>query len=178
MTAPDRRHGILRLLHRAEAGAAAGLLAAVAVAILFFIEGALHLHPLSIPSELASALFGGGARGSQALGPVGRFVALVLELLEILAYTALHLLAFAAVGAVAAFVLDVSTMWTSAVGGAVFASLACTGLMYMVRWVADAPVALEVLGLPRVLLTNAVAGAIIGLSLYLTERHDPRAADA
>ena len=175
MRAPNRRHGIVRFLHRAETGAVAGLLAAVVVAILFLIEGALRLHPLAVPAELSSGLFGGGGRGTQALRPVGSVIIFGVEFLEIVAYTVLHLLAFAAVGAVAAFVLDLSRMWTSALGGALFASITCTGLMYLVRWAVDTPVALDVLGLPRVLLTNALAGAVIGVSVYLTEPHDPPA---
>jgi hypothetical protein len=178
MTAAHRRHGIAGFLHRAEAGTAAGLLAAVTVAMLYFLEGALRLHPLSVPAALASGLFGGVGSGPRALGPGGSFVVLGVELLEILGYTVLHLLAFAAVGAVAAFVLDVSTMWTGALGGAAFAGVAGTGLMYMVRWAVGTPVALDVLGLPGVLLTNALAGAVIGISLYLTEHHDPRGAAA
>lgn len=176
MTAANRRRAIARFQRRAEAGAVAGFLAAVAVAVLFFIGGALRLHPLSVPGALASGLFGGAVSGSKALGPVGSLVVFGVELVEILAYTALHLLAFAAVGAAAAFVLDVSELWTSAAGGAAFAGVTCTGLMYLAGSVAATPLALDVLGLPRVLLTNALAGAIIGLSLYLTEHHDERTA--
>lgn len=175
MTAPTRRDGVTRFVHRAEAGAAAGLLAAIAVAILFLVEGALHLHPFAVPSALASGLLGGGRSSAGALSPVGSLVALGVEILQILAYTVLHLLAFAAVGAMAAFVLDVSSLWRGVMGGAAYASVACTALLYLVRWIADIPVALEVLGVPRVLLVNAFAGAIIGISLYLTERSDQRA---
>jgi hypothetical protein len=146
--------------------------------MLFFLEGALRLHPFSVPAALASGLFGGGGSGPGTVAPAGSLIVAGVELLEILGYTVLHLVAFAAVGAVAAFVLDVSAMWTGALGGAAFAGVTCTGLMYLVRWVVGTPVALDVLGLPRVLLTNALAGAVIGISLYLTEHHEPRDAAA
>jgi hypothetical protein len=166
-----RRIGASTLLERAPAGAAGGLTAAIVIAILFFVEGAIHLHPLGVPVALASGMLGGGSSSAGASGQVDSVVILAIQ---VLAYTVLHLLTFAAVGALAAFVVDASAVWTSVLGGIAYASVAYTGLLYAARWIVDAPVALDVLGLPRVLAANAVAGAIIGIALYLAEHGDVR----
>ncbi len=170
---PDRtaasrlRHSAMRVAHRVQAGVAGGLLAAAAVAGLFFVEGALRLQPLVIPTALASALFGGAGNSPGMISQVQSFVVLVLQ---VLGYTVLHLLTFAAVGATAAFILNASAFWKSLAGGVAYTSIVCTGLLYVLRWYAGTPVAIDVLGLPRVLLANALAGAIIGTALYLEER--------
>lgn len=153
-----------RFLLRAEAGAVAGLLGGIAVAALFFVQGAIHLHPLAVPSELASGLFGGAANNPGSTSGLGSDVVSVLKTLE---YTIAHLLAFAAVGVSAAFILDGSRFWTSVWGGAAYVGAVCTGLLYAVSWIAVTPVALDVLGLPQVLLANMLAGAIIGTALYM-----------
>lgn len=157
-------------LGRAAAGAAGGLTAAVVIAILFFVEGAIHLRPMGVPVALAS----GKLSGASSAGASGQVDSAVMQGVEVLAYTVLHLLTFAAVGAVAAFVVDASAVWKSVLGGIAYASVAYTGLLYAARWIVDAPVALDVLGLPRVLAANAVAGAIIGMALYLAQYDDER----
>ncbi len=146
-------------------------MAAITLAVLFFLEGAITLHPLSIPVALGSGLFGGVTSGSGAVSQVPSFLMLSIDLL---AYTALHVLAFTAVGAGGALVLKASSFWRSLIGGIVYATVTCTGLLYLVGRLADAPVALGVLGLPRVLLANAVAGAVIGTALYLGEQSEAR----
>ncbi len=174
-SAANRPGSVTRYLHRVQAGAAGGLLGAVAVAALFFLQGALALHPLTVPAALASALFSGGSAGSGAAGSLGSYFLLPLE---ILAYTVVHVTVFAAVGASAALVLNGSGFWRSLAGGVAYTSVTCTGLLYLVLWFADTPVALDVLGLPRVLLANALAGAIIGTALYLVDQGDDRAMPA
>jgi hypothetical protein len=81
-----------------------------------------------------------------------------------------HVLTFAIVGASTALVVRVSTFWKSLAGSVIYATVVCTGLLYVVGWLAGSPVALDVLGLPRVLLANALAGAIIGTALYLGQQ--------
>jgi len=161
-----RHSGIRQFALRAEAGIAGGLIAAVVVAALFFLDGAIHLHPLAVPQALASGLLGGGNDASGAISQVGSFAVVTVE---IVAYTLVHLLTFGAVGATAAFVVDVSSFWKGLLGGVAYVGIACTGLLYFVGWMADTPVALDVLGLPRVLVANVIAGGIIGTALYLGE---------
>ncbi len=174
MTSP-RRQSIARVVVRVEAGAAGGLAAAIAVAILFFVQGAISLHPFAVPVSLASGLFSGANGGQAAIGQPQSFIVLTLQML---AYTVLHLLAFAGVGAMAGLIVRSATFWRSALGGAAFATVACTALLYLARWFLGAPVAVDVLGLPRVLLVNAAAGAIIGTALYLGEQSYAREREA
>ena len=162
----NRRGSTMRFLLRAQTGAIGGLFAAVAVAVVFFAVGAMHLHPLAVPVNLASGLFGDT---NQASGGLSQLDADVIIGVEVLAYTALHLLVFAVVGAGAVFVLRGASFWSNVLGGAVYGGVAYTSLRYLIGWIADTPLALDLLGLPRVLLVNGLAGTIIGAFLYLAE---------
>jgi len=176
MSRGPRTGNLKHFLLRAEGGAVGGLIGAVAVALLFFLEGAIHLHqPLAVPSALTSAWFGGAGAGS---GPGTGLVSDIVIVLQFLVYTIVHLFAFTAVGASAALVLDGSAFWRSVATGAVYVGAACTTLLYIASWIADAPVALDVLGLQRVLLANMLAGAIIGIALYVVEHGDDGGAAA
>ncbi|MGH7582314.1 MAG: hypothetical protein ACREL5_03700 [Gemmatimonadales bacterium] len=174
MTEPDPPGRGTRFLLRAEAGAVGGLVGAVAVALLFFFERAIHLHPLAVPTALASGFLGGASGASSGSGMLGGVSSDLVIILEMLVYTVVHLLTFAAVGFSAVFVVDGSRFWTSLWGGAAYAGVTCTALLYLVRWIAGTPVALDVVGLPRVLLANVLAGAIIGVALYTAEHSGER----
>lgn len=167
--APSHTGSLKRLLLRAEAGAAGGLIGAVAVAALFLVKGAIHLHPFAVPAALSSGLLGGASNGSGMSGGLGSDL---LTILEMLVYAVLHLLTFAAVGVGAGFFVDGSRFWKSVGIGAVYAGVTCTGLLYVVSGVAATPVAVDVLGLRWVLLANMLAGAIIGAALYVVEHGD------
>ncbi|MEO7157532.1 MAG: hypothetical protein ABI039_08230 [Vicinamibacterales bacterium] len=158
-----------RHLLRVEAGAIGGLIGAVAVALFFFVQGATHLHPLAVPSALTSAWVGGVSGSSAAAARVGSDA---VNILQVLVYTVLHLVAFAVVGMSAAFALDGSRFWRSVWGGAAYVGGACTALLYIVSWITDTPLAPQVLGLGRVLFANMLAGAIIGVALYMVEHGD------
>ncbi|HET9064363.1 MAG TPA: hypothetical protein VFN22_00890 [Gemmatimonadales bacterium] len=170
MSHGPRTGSLKHSLLRAEGGAVGGLIGAVVVALLFFFEGALHLHqPLAVPSALTSAWFGGVDGSSGAASGLG---ADVITLFRFLVYTLVHLLTFAAVGASAALVLAGSRFWESVGAGAIYGGAVCTLLLYLVGRLADTPVALDVLGLRRVLLANMLAGAFIGIALYVAEHGD------
>ncbi len=169
------RAAVKRVTIRVQAGAAGGLAAALVVAGLFFLEGVIRLRPFSIPAELASGLFGGGSASSGATTGVSSYMVVPVE---IIAYTGVHLMAFAAIGAGAAFIVGGARYWTSVLGGVAYASVACTGTLYLVGHLAGTPVAFDVLGLPRVLLANALAGAIIGTAVYLGEQSYRRELEA
>ena len=158
-------------LERAKAGAGAGFLAGVGIALLFLLEGLVHLRPFSIPAALATGLLGGGSAPAAA-SPLDQVTSFVVVGFEVSVYGVLHLVTFAAVGAAAAFVLKVTSFWKSLWGGVAYGTLGCTGLLYVSRWFVDTPVALDVLGLRTVLLANAVAGGIIGIGLYLYRTGD------
>ena len=161
----------MRLLRRVEAGAAGGLVAAVTVAAFFFVQGAINLHPLSVAVALASGLLGGASRDP---GATSQMISFVVVPLEIIAYTVVHVLVFAVVGATAALVVNVSPFWQGLAGAVAYTCVVCTGLLYLARWFVGAPTALDVLGLPRVLLANALAGVVIAAALYLGKQSDRR----
>lgn len=158
----------MSILKRVTAGAEAGLLAGAGVALFFLIQGAVHLQPLATPLSLASGLLGPETAdpGGGTLARVAAGAALGATLLI---YTALHFLTFAAVGVGGAFLLDASSFWVSLGKGVAYGSVLCTGLLYGSRWMTDAPVAIDAVGLPTVLLVNAMAGAILGLGLHLAQ---------
>jgi len=158
----------MSILKRVTAGAEAGLLAGAGVALFLLIQGTIHLQPLATPLSLASGLLGPETAdpGGGMLARVAAGAALGVTLLI---YTTLHFLTFAAVGVGGAFLLDASSFWVSLWKGVAYGSVLCTGLLYGSRWVTDAPVALDTLGLPSVFLVNAMAGAILGLGLHLAQ---------
>ena len=166
-----RRRSLVRWVHRVQAGAAGGLVAGGVVAAFFFLVGAIDLHPLAVPASLASGLFGGGGAAPGVASPPESFVVLAVEML---AYTAIHLLAFTGVGASAGMAVKASTFWRTLLSSTLYVTVACTGLLYLAGWFVATPVAVDVLGLPRVLLANAVAGTVIGTALYLQEQSDAR----
>ena len=105
---------------------------------------------------------------------IGRRPALVVLAVEMLAYTAIHLPAFTGVGASAGMAVKTSTSWRTLLSSTLYVTFACTGLLYLAGWFVATPVAVEVQGLPRVLLANAVAGTVIGTALYLQQQSDAR----
>ncbi|HSG50332.1 MAG TPA: hypothetical protein VLA43_21070 [Longimicrobiales bacterium] len=169
----------MRFLRRVATGAEAGLLAGAAVALLFLVQDGVQLRLFSTPLALASGLL-----GSSTVEPDGGFVARVAGFsvlgARIIAYTLVHFFVFAAVGVAGAFVLKVTSFWTSLWGGVVYGSVLCTGLLYGGLWMGDSSVALATLagmGMPTILLTNAMAGAVLGMGLHLAESSPEDAGD-
>ncbi len=76
-----------RHLLRVEAGAVGGLIGAVAVALLFFLEGAIHTRPLTVPAALTSAWVGGVSGSSAAASGLGSDAVTILQMLV---YTVVH----------------------------------------------------------------------------------------
>jgi hypothetical protein len=158
----------MRFLRRVAAGAKAGLLAGAGVAVLFLLEDAVQLRPLSTPAALASGLLdGGAANGAGEL--ITRLASGGALAARIIVYTLLHLLAFAGVGVVAAFALEARFFVKALLTGAVYGSVVCTGVLYGAGWIIESPFALDALGVPSVLLANAMAGTILGLTLHLDQ---------
>lgn len=157
---------------RVAAGAEAGLMAAAGVVLLFLFQDVVRLEPLATPEALASGLFGpGGYQYDMDL--LARTAGVAAMGARLLSYTLLHFLAFAAVGVVAAFVLAGTSWLGSLAGGGLFGVTICTGVFYASHWVMDAPVHLNAIGVPSVLVANAVAGVILGGGLCIARRPDP-----
>lgn len=162
---------------RVAAGAEAGFMAGAGVVLLFLFQDSVQLEPLATPNALATGLFGpGGYRYDTDL--VARVAGMVGMGARLMSYTLLHFLAFAAVGVVAAFALRGSSWLGSLLGGALFGGTLCTAVFYGSRWVMDAPVHLDAVGFPGIVLANVVAGVILGGSLYVVRASDPAAETA
>ena len=156
----------MRFLRRVAAGAAAGTIAGIAVAVFYFVVGAVRLQPFVVPVTLSSELLRAGNIAATA-GEAARLASLESLGAQVVTYTVLHLLIFAVVGVVAAFILDLRSFWLSLLGGAAYGSVACTALLYASGWIAATPIAVHSLGLRSVLLANAMAGGVLGLALHL-----------
>jgi len=158
----------MRFLRRVATGAQAGVLAGVAVAGFYLIEGVVRLHPFAVPVTLSSELLRASNVGMDP-GNAARVASFGSLGAQVVTYTVIHLVTFTVVGIAAAFILDVGSFWKTLFGGIAYASVVCTALLYASGWVAATPVALHSLGLPSVLLANAMAGGVLGLVLHLQQ---------
>lgn len=156
----------MRFLRRVAAGAAAGTVAGIAVAVFYLVVGAVRLHPFVVPVTLSSELLRAGNLAATT-GEAVRLASLESLGVQVVTYTVLHLLIFAVVGVAAAFILDVGSFWRSLLGGVAYGGVVCTALLYASGWVAATPIAVHSLGLRSVLLANAMAGGVLGLALHL-----------
>ena len=156
---------------RFATGAEAGLMAGAGVILLFLFQDALHLEPLATPSALATGFFGpaGYRYDTDVLARAAGMAAMGARLVS---YTLLHFLTFAAVGVVAGFALRGSSWLGSLLGGALFGATFCTGVFYAARWIMDAPVHLDAVGFPGIVVANVVAGVILGGGLYVARASD------
>lgn len=128
-------------------GIVAGLLAGVVVAVFFLgVDVVRAGEPLRTPAFLGGALFSGGGQA----GPGG-----------IVLFTALHLLAFAGVGAGAVLVCEWAGLPHNVLLGAVYGLLVCTLLFYG-SLVAAGTRVLPAPGWRGVLTGNMLAGVVLG----------------
>lgn len=128
-------------------GIVAGLLAGVVVAAFFFVVDLVQAGDLlRTPAFLGGALFSGG--GAAGIGGVALF-------------TALHLLAFAAVGAGAVLMCDWAGLPHNLLLGAVYGLFVCTLLFYG-SLVAAGTRVLPAPGWRGVLTGNLLAGTVMG----------------
>jgi hypothetical protein len=163
----------MQFLRRVASGATAGIVAGIAVAIFYLVVGAVRLQPFAVPVTLSSELLRASNVAATTV-TAARMASLESIGAQVLTYTVLHLLTFAAVGVVAAFVLDVASFWLSLLGGVAYGSVVCTAVLYASGWVAATPIALHSLGLRSVLLANAMAGGVLGLALHLEHQMQTR----
>lgn len=163
------------LYQRVIQGAEAGILAGVAVVLVFLAGDVLHLAPVETPTLLAAELFGVRVNGAES-GLIASTVELAVTGFRLLAYTVLHFCAFALVGVAGAFILGTTSLGASIAGGTLFGGTACSAIFYGCRWIAgDTPVVMEGVAAPTVILANCLAGAILGSALYLVRRPEPSA---
>lgn len=132
-------------------GLLAGLLAGVAVAVFFLFVDAFQAEPLRTPRFLAGALFGEGE---------GRVGWLLISL-----FTAIHLAAFAVIGATAVVLFRLTELPLNPVTGAVYGVFVCTLLFYGSLVTAGTGV-LPAPSWPSVLAGNLLGGVVLGTYLH------------
>lgn len=131
-------------------GLIAGVLAGLAVAALFLLVDALQAEPLRTPRFLAGALFGGS-------GEPG--------LLLVAAFTAVHLAAFAAIGAAALVLFRATQIPLNPLTGGVYGLFVCTLLFYG-SLVTTGTEVLAAPAWPAVLAGNLLGGMVLGTYLH------------
>lgn len=156
----------MKIYRRCAYGAEAGLLAGAGVALLFLLQDVVTLAPFSTPEALANNLFGTGAV-QENMGLLATAAGVAAMGTRLLAYTVTHFVTFALLGVAAAFVLRTGSWASSLAGGALYGLTVFTGVLYAGRLLMDAPVVVESVGIPAVLVANATAGVILGGGLFL-----------
>lgn len=151
---------------RVTQGVQAGLLAGVAVAVVFFVADLVQLAPLSTPAALQQAFIGPG--GTFIELPVeARVAAMVAFGIRFVSFTVLHFLAFALLGVGAAVVLCGRPFRACAAGGACYGLVACSAVFYGSLAVTGAHLLGEMPGFGAVVGVNILAGAVMGAYLGL-----------
>jgi hypothetical protein len=144
-----------------QEGMIAGVLAAAAVAVWFFIVDLLHGRPLYTPTVLGTALF---RHGAGLTGPAP----LAISLEMVLMFTWVHGLLFAAVGGVTARLLGVVERHPNLGFGILLLFVVFQAGFTVVVLLVAQPV-LQALTWPAILVANLLAAATMGL--YLWRRH-------
>ena len=143
-------------------GASAGLVAGLAVIVIFFLYDVVRMTPLATPFELAGILFGAEGPGT-GLSGTGRLAAIASALFRMLAYTGFHFAVFAALGAAAVAFFDRLKLPLNVVTGGIYGLVVCTGVLYAAFWLVWSGVSAP--SLTGVLLANTVAGVVLALRL-------------
>ncbi len=144
---------------RALRGAEAGAIAALGVALSFFVLDLIRLQPLATPGALSGAAFGPGGLELDLTSMSG-LVAGLSTAFRIATFTVLHFLAFALVGVVASFLFD----WKRRAGLEQLLTVAvlCTAAFSATGAVSGSVVALESLGPVTVGGVNLFAALLLG----------------
>ena len=147
-------------------GVGAGLLAGASVIALFLVYDALRMNPVATPMEFARVLFGveGPALGVTDSGSgATRAATIATAVFRLIAYTGMHFLVFAGLGALAARLFARFRIPPNAFTGALYGLTACTAVLFAAFMIVWPPVTgPSVVG---ILIANACAGAIIGIQL-------------
>ncbi|MBT8478261.1 MAG: hypothetical protein KJO06_05035 [Gemmatimonadetes bacterium] len=145
-------------------GAFAGVLAGMAVMILFLAFDMLWFKPLSTPDFLSSALLAGGDSGAESDR--------VLRTARIAMFTTFHLLIFTLIGIALASFLRFTQLPKSLLVGGLYGLIACTAIFTAILQVTGAQMS-EEWGWPALLAGNFLAGIVMVVFLRRAERVDP-----
>lgn len=153
---------------RVKTGLTSGLIAGGALAGLFLILDLGRLAPLSTPVNLTASFLGPGRFFLDA--PVfSELVAVIVFIANLLVFTLLHFLAFAALGVGSCFACDKCGVSLNVFTGALYGLLVCSFVFYLSLLV-GVHGAHAIIGVPSpftVLTASAFAGAVIGGSAQM-----------
>ena len=138
----------------------------LSIAVLFLAIDLVQLTPLATPMGLADGLWGDEVR----LTSEAMFSGLVPFLrtgAHLVGYTLVHFGAFALLGALSPWFVRATSFGMSLVAGVTFGTAACSGAFFTARWVTGATLVPDAVPLVTLLLANAMAGAVLGLSLHV-----------
>lgn len=148
---------------RVKTGLTSGLIAGTALAGLFLILDLGRLAPLATPVNLSASFLGPG-RFAIDVPVFSELVAIVVFTSNVLVFTLLHFLAFAALGVGSCFACDKCGIQLNVFTGALYGLLVCS-LVFYLSLLVGVHGARAITGLPgpmTVLLASAFAGAVIG----------------
>ncbi len=144
-----------------QEGIVAGVLAAVAVAVWFFVVDSLQGRPLHTPTVLGTALFrhGSGLASAETLPVSGEMV---------LMFTWVHGLAFAAIGGMIAYLLRVAERYPGVGFGILLLFVVLQAGFIAAALLVAAPI-LHAVPWWAILVANLLAAAT--MTLYFRRRH-------
>jgi predicted exporter len=155
---------------RAIRGAEAGAVAAVGVALSFFVLDLIRIQPMGTPGTLSGAVFG-PAGLEWDFTTMSGFVAGLLTAFRITTFTLLHFLSFALVGVLASVLFD----WRRGVGLKALLAVAvlCTVAFSATVAGSGSVVGLETLGPITVVGVNLFAALLLAGFLRLAAMPEP-----
>ena len=158
------------IFRRALRGAEAGAIAALGVALSFFVLDLIRLQPLATPGALSGAAPGPGGFELD-LTSLSGLVAGLSTAFQIATFTVLHFLAFALVGVLASFLFD----WRHRAGIEPLLTVAvlCTAAFFTTSAVSGSVVAFESLGPVAVVAVNLLAAILLVGYLRLADMPEP-----
>ena len=158
---PPHGAATMKLGSRVGQGAFAGLSGGIGVALFFLVGDLIQLTPLSTPMALGTTFLGPGGT-SIDFPVVAQALTLASAGVRLVAVTAAHLAAFAALGIVAVLLFDAFGWSLGVGGGALFGLIVCSIVFYAGLAFAGSGVVSALPGVWAVLAGNVVAGGLIG----------------
>jgi len=149
---------------RAVRGAEAGVIAAAALELSFFVLDLVRLHPLATPVVLSGALPGPGGVMVD-LSSASGIAAGLWATYQVVVLTLIHFLTFGVVGVVVSLMFDWRQPFEA--GRVMILAGLCTAAFFATVALSGSVVAIGTVGWPAVLATNLLAAVVLGGSLRL-----------
>jgi hypothetical protein len=149
---------------RAVRGAEAGVIAAAALEVSFFVLDLIRLHPLATPVVLSGALPGPGGVMVDLTNASG-IAAGMWATYQVVVLTLIHFVTFGFVGVVVSLMFDWRQPFEA--GRVMLLAGLCTVAFFTTVALSGSVVGIGAVGWPAVLATNLLAAVVLGGSLRL-----------